>query len=80
MITATRRADSAAGDRFGTPADDVRVRRAVAALEGSADWPVVRAMRRSGDFPQVFAASAGKLVDGTQTDLAAAWGCDTPTG
>ena len=53
---------------------------AVAALEGSADWPVVRAMRRSGDFPQVFAASVRKLVGGTPTDLAAAWGCATPTG
>jgi hypothetical protein len=54
--------------------------RAVAALEGSDDWPVVRAMRATGDFPQVFAASVGKLVDGTPTDLAAAWGCATPTG
>ena len=53
---------------------------AVAALEGSADWPVVRAMHAAGDFPQVFAASVGKLVDGTPTDLAAAWGCATPTG
>jgi len=53
---------------------------AVAALEGSADWPVVRAMRTGGDFPQVFADTVGRLVDGTPADLAAAWGCATPTG
>jgi hypothetical protein len=54
--------------------------RAVAALEGSADWPVVRAMGRDGDFPGVFAGTVDALVAGSPTDPAEAWGCATATG
>jgi hypothetical protein len=35
VITATRRAETAASDRFGDPADDARVRRATTALEAN---------------------------------------------
>lgn len=60
--------------------DDTAEQEAVSVLESSEDWPVVRAMRPDGDFPQVFATSVGELVDGTPTDLAAAWGCATTSG
>jgi hypothetical protein len=35
MVTATRRFETAASDRFGIPADDARVRRAIIALEAN---------------------------------------------
>jgi hypothetical protein len=42
MITATHRAESSASDRFGTPADEVHVRRAATALEANG-FSVLRA-------------------------------------
>jgi hypothetical protein len=65
--------------------DRATEQQAVSALEGSADWPVVRAMGRTGDFPEVFVATVDDLVHGTgpiedRVDLASAWGCATSTG
>lgn len=42
MTIATRRAETSARDRFGIPADDVRVRRAISALEANG-FSVLRA-------------------------------------
>jgi hypothetical protein len=42
MTTATRRAETAASDRFGIPADDARLRRAIMALEANG-FSVLRA-------------------------------------
>lgn len=42
MITATRQAETAASDRFGVPADDARVRRAMIALKANG-FSVLRA-------------------------------------
>ncbi len=60
--------------------DDSAEREALTALEGSADWPVVRAMGRDGDFPLVFADTVDQLVEGAPANLSRAWGCASPTG
>jgi hypothetical protein len=60
--------------------DATAEQRAVTALQGSADWPVMRAMAAGGDFPSVFAADVQRLVAGgsgskDRLDLEQAWGC-----